>query len=82
MLQFQAHTYQDLETQSTLNLENVANVNDTYIIKNQPFFNHRLHVLEKMTSMLHLYIVPQNVLPHKLAILVENLPKYVFIKIN
>lgn len=76
MLQFQEHTYQGLETQSTLNLKNVANVNDTYIIKNQPFFNHRLQVLEKMTSMLHLYIVPQNVLSNKLAILVENLPKY------
>lgn len=76
MLQFQEHTYQGLETQSTLNLKNAANVNDTYIIKNQPFFNHRLQVLEKMTSMLHLYIVPQNVLSNKLAILVENLPKY------
>lgn len=47
MPQFQEHTYQGLETQSTLNLKNVANVNDTYIIKNQPFFNHRLHVLGK-----------------------------------
>lgn len=76
MFQFQAHTYRGLETHSKLNLENVANVNDIYIIKNQLFFNHRLHVLEKTASKLHLYIVIQNVLSNKLAILVANLPKY------